>query len=260
MRTNTERLRAIQRHLKVDADGELGPQTLTAIEHALSLVTAPVSRPGPLGLQLSMRGVIAIVRFEIGSDANYERQLKTPCWPGGDSGVTIGIGYDLGYQSEATFRQDWDDLLSASDSDRLAAVCGKKQHTARIALAPLADISISLNDARRAFTRTLLPRYAKLTKSAFPGLHELPPDAQAALVSVVFNRGASMRGDTRREMRDIREQVREADLAAIAASITSMKRLWEGRNLAGLLKRRDVEAELVLNAKRSYSPGELIGI
>ena len=51
--------------------------------------------------------------------------------------------------------------------------------------------------------------------------------------------------DRRREMRAIRDAVAAKDLKEIADQLRSMTRLWEGKNLAGLLKRRDAEADLV---------------
>jgi hypothetical protein len=61
---------------------------------------------------------------------------------------------------------------------------------------------------------------------AFPGINELSPDAQGALVSLVFNRGTSMEGDRRREMRAIQAAVANGDLQEIADQLRSMKRLW----------------------------------
>ena len=49
----------------------------------------------------------------------------------------------------------------------------------------------------------------------------------------------------RREMRAIRDAVARGDLKEIAAQLRSMKRLWEGKGMGGLLKRRDAEADLV---------------
>ena len=46
-------------------------------------------------------------------------------------------------------------------------------------------------------------------------------------------------------MRAIRDAVARQDLREIANQLRSMKRLWVGKNLDGLLRRRDAEAELV---------------
>lgn len=262
IRTSTERLRAIQNAVGVEPDGLLGPATLTALERALGLAPEPVvAAPAParVGLRLSREGIDAIIRHEIGSDYYYNRHLRAPIWPGGDSGVTIGIGYDLGYQSEADFRAHWGDELTDGSLARLAAVCGKTGDPARREIPKLQDISISLNRARRVFMKTSLPLYARKTRSTYPGISELYPDAQSALVSLVYNRGTSMRNtDSRREMRELRDHVRSRDYAAMERAFRSMKRLWAGRNLDGLLKRRDDEAEMIARAARSYDDGDVV--
>lgn len=262
MRTPTERLRAIQRELNVEPDGLLGPQTLTALETLLSIgpETGAPQVVAQAGLTLTTSGIDAIVRYEIGSRNYYQTRLRHPHWPGGDSGVTIGIGYDLGYQTADKFEQEWQSHIAANDIDRLRSVCGKKRRDAKLAIPDVHDISISYNAAIRVFTDTCLVEYAGKTSSAFPGVADLAPDAQSALVSLVFNRGAGMRGESRREMREIKVHVAARDYAAIAGSIESMKRLWEGRNLDGLLKRRDAEAAMVRGAAREYDEGELVRV
>jgi GH24 family phage-related lysozyme (muramidase) len=95
---------------------------------------------------------------------------------------------------------------------------------------------------------------------AYPGVEELPADAQAALLSLVFNRGTRKSGSTRREMKALEALVANADLDGIAAEILKMKRLWEGKGLDGLLRRREHEAALVKDSKRDYDPEELVQI
>lgn len=50
----------------------------------------------------------------------------------------------------------------------------------------------------------------------------------------------------------------QKNYAAIAEQIISMKRLWQGKGLDGLLHRRDDEARLAQGAERSYQVDELI--
>jgi GH24 family phage-related lysozyme (muramidase) len=65
-----------------------------------------------------------------------------------------------------------------------------------------------------------------------------------ALVSLVFNRGASLGpDDKRKEMRNIAAHMQARNFDAIPAEIRAMKRIWEGKpKLRGLLVRRDKEA------------------
>ena len=80
---------------------------------------------------------------------------------------------------------------------------------------------------------------------AFPGADQLHPDAFGALVSLVFNRGSAVTGTNREEMMGIRTLISSKDYKAISNLITSMKHIWVGKGLDGLLKRRDDESALV---------------
>ena len=172
--------------------------------------------------------------------------IDQPCdWPGGDSGITIGLGYDLGYEAAGDFENDWKPCLSDGDFTTLSQVLGLKGADAKAKASGLKAVKIKNSDAERVFLERSVPKYQKLTQQAFPGVDDLPADAQGALFSLVYNRGTSMNGDSRAEMRAIRDLVPKGDLQGIADQIRAMKRLWEGKGLDGLLKRRDAEADLV---------------
>jgi GH24 family phage-related lysozyme (muramidase) len=68
---------------------------------------------------------------------------------------------------------------------------------------------------------------------------------QVAGDSLVFNRGTSLVGDKRLEMRNIKVLIPKKDYKKIAQEIRSMKRLWRGKNLDGLIERREAEAKLI---------------
>jgi GH24 family phage-related lysozyme (muramidase) len=175
----------------------------------------------------------------------YEGIDQPSDWPGGSSGITIGIGYDLGYESADDFTNDWQPRLSTGDFTTLTQVVGLKGTTAQAKASSLKTIKIKTSDAEQVFLERSVPKYQKQTQQAFPGVDDLPADAQGALFSLVYNRGTSMEGDSRKEMRAIRDAVPNKDLQEIANQLRAMKRLWEGKGLDGLLKRRDAEADLV---------------
>ena len=58
-------------------------------------------------MQLSKKSIDAIIAFEVTSPEYYEKHYQNPTWPGGDSGVTVGIGYDLGQNNRETIIMDW---------------------------------------------------------------------------------------------------------------------------------------------------------
>jgi GH24 family phage-related lysozyme (muramidase) len=166
-------------------------------------------------------------------------------WPGGGSGITIGYGYDLGFSNPDKFRSDWGSHLAPDTFTRLTTALGLTGNGAKIKAPKFADIRIDRDASLAVFQEKTIPEYVAQTTRAFPGFEQLPPDAQGALVSLVYNRGAGMQGDSRREMRAIRDAVPRGDLKEIANQLRLMKRLWVGKGLDGLLKRRDAEAALV---------------
>ncbi len=175
----------------------------------------------------------------------FEGKYQPGRWPGGGSGITIGIGYDLGYVTVDQFGSDWEPYLSADALVRLKTVIGKTGIAAKNRAPRFLDIKIKPQDAESVFFNRTLPLHALRTEQALPGVTSLPADAQGALLSLVFNRGTSMVGERRLEMRGIRDAVPKKDLPEIAAQLRSMKRLWVGKGLDGLLRRREAEAKLV---------------
>ena len=170
-------------------------------------------------------------------------------WPGGQSGITIGIGYDLGYVTVDQFESDWGEVLDANTCTKLQSCIGLRGSNAKARAGALSNIHIDRTEAEKVFEEQTLPMCMQRTEQAFPGVDDLPADAQGALVSLVYNRGASMIDnspeDRRREMRAICNAVARGDLQEIADQLRAMKRLWIGKNLAGLIARREAEAKLV---------------
>jgi GH24 family phage-related lysozyme (muramidase) len=64
---------------------------------------------------------------------------------------------------------------------------------------------------------------------------------------MIYNRGNKLDGDNRKEMRAIVDLVAKSDYEGIADQIERSKRLWEN-GLDGLVKRREEEADLILNS------------
>lgn len=191
----------------------------------------------------------------------HEGSPQHPYWPGGASGVTIGIGYDLAHHTTRELFSDWLDEGRITcpggpmQVQTLLGCCGKSGEDARATIELVKDCVIVPDDAAIVFERVSLPKYESQTRhQAFPGADDLPDPAYSALVSLVFNRGPSMgqpgtpSWDSRKEMREIRLAVRDMDLQRIADELRAMKRLWIGKGLDGLLRRREDEAAMVESA------------
>ena len=186
-----------------------------------------------------------IVASEVTSQAFYIKNYQRPEWPGEQSGVTIGIGYDVGQNSREQFRADWGGKLPEAMLKALERCCGVTGPAAKpLAAALRKTVIVPWDVALDVFSNKDVPRYLAICRRALPGFDKLPPDCKGAILSLVFNRGASFgkAGDRYREMRAIKAAIASGKLDAIPAQLRSMKRIWP--NSRGLRDRRDAEAAL----------------
>ena len=198
---------------------------------------------------ISKKSIDMIINHEIGGKAYYEKVLQKPTFPGGQSGVTIGLGYDLGYNTEKQFLEDWSDKLNLNFLTPLRKVIGLKGETAKQMLrGEILQVRVPYNAAYEVFIKKSLPRYYAMTKAIYPELDTLNEDTRGALVSMIYNRGNKIEGDSRKEMKAIVDLVAKKDYEGIADQIERSKRLWENKGLDGLVKRREEEADLILQS------------
>jgi hypothetical protein len=201
---------------------------------------------------LNKKSLDLILEFEVGGGENYYNKfLKNPAWPEGQSGVTIGVGYDLGYVNKSEFSEDWKELPKEI-FDRLYKVVGIKGYNAKNLIRGLKDIVIPWDLALKVFNNKTVTKFYNLTRDTFPNFDNLPEDAKGGLVSLVFNRGNALEGDRRREMKLIRDGMKlvstfdQKALTFIANQIRNMKRIWAGGSIEkGMSRRRDAEAKLI---------------
>ena len=118
---------------------------------------------------------------------------------------------------------------------------GKKQEMAKALLAGVSDITISKEKALILASR-MKARYAQTVVNVYPEAIRLHPHCQGALLSLVINRGNSLKGDHRLEMKQIQDDLKGASQDLIPSRFRSMKRVWEGKGQSGLIKRREDEA------------------
>jgi hypothetical protein len=204
---------------------------------------------------LSENSLKLILDFEVGGGENYYNKfLKNPTWPGEQSGVTIGVGYDCGYVNKTEFTNDWKEL-NQKDFDKLYKVVGVKGYNAKELTKRLKDIIIPWELGLKVFMNKTVSKFYNLSRDTFPNFDKLPDDAKGGLVSLVFNRGAALEGDRRREMKAIRDIMArtqnfdEKILSQIADEIRKMKRIWMGGSIEkGMSRRRDAEAKLIETA------------
>ena len=108
----------------------------------------------------------------------------------------------------------------------------------------VSDIKIPYDVALKIYEEKTLPEKYKETQMAFPGMEKLPPDCQGALVSLVMNRGAALKGKDREGMQEIHDAISSGDYDRVPDIIEDMKNLKKWKDDKGLEERRIQEAEL----------------
>lgn len=188
-----------------------------------------------------------IVDEEVSGREAYERKYIRPEKPGGASGVTVAIGYDCGYYTAAQIRADWTGHLPAAMVEALASCAGIKGDEAFAACERVKHlVSVPWDAAIDVFSQVSIPKYLASTRKGLPNFDLLGPDCRGALLSTVYNRGASFStaGDRYTEMRAIRAAMVAKNFAAIPAELRKMKRLWTTKSVRGVALRREHEARL----------------
>ncbi|UFX46118.1 hypothetical protein HAP47_0005230 [Bradyrhizobium sp. 41S5] len=201
--------------------------------------------------EISSKAIQLIINSEVSGEAAYKNAYRRPTWPEGRSGITIGIGYDVGYVDAFSLEQDWKDYTSAENIKLLSNCCGKVGEIAHKLMPDVQAVVIDYEPARDEFLTNEKKRYVGLTEDSLPNSKLLRPDSLGALVSLVYNRGASFSIPPERdpegryaEMRAIKAHMANKDWKKIPGELRSMQRIWRGTGLDGLLIRRELEARL----------------
>ena len=190
-------------------------------------------------MNISDLAIKSIIGWECGGEAEYN---NAPEWPGEQSGITIGIGYDLGMTPANEIVQAWGPYISSDDLKVLVGLSGKTGPKAQELLPHVRHLRFAWETAETVFRETTLPTHFLRTLRVYPQVVDLHGHCAGALVSLVFNRGPALTGDRRAEMADIQALLKANNLNAIPERFEAMQRLWP--NTAGLRRRRREEADL----------------
>ena len=244
-------IRAIQTFVGVEPDGSPGQITWKAIYAKLTGKTWVDAEPAPAP---DIPGIEGFPQRAISMILEAEGIDQPAKWPGGESGMSLGYGCDIGADPKSL--EYWRGILSDDQINRLAVAKGKIGNAAAAIARHFSDIKVSVDDALQVFIKHTLPIEIALTRKTYPGIDLLPPTVLGAMTSIVYNRGPGLEGDRRAEMREIRDVITQfantpiecrdvkATLDKIADLIQRMKRHW-GNDQRGLLIRRDAEAKLI---------------
>ncbi len=197
-------------------------------------------------LEPSREALEMIIHYETGGEAYYRAKLQRPTVPPAPSGVTIGCGYDLGYNTREAIAEDWSALLPPAQVARLQSCAGLKGAAATAALPRVRDIIIPWAAAIRVYESRTLPRFSRLTEQAYPGILRMHPHVQGVILSTSYNRGTSFTGDRRLELRLTRDDIAAGRTARLPDHQLRMRRLWPG--IPGLQKRYAAHAGLMRRA------------
>jgi hypothetical protein len=228
-----EAVREFQKDAKINEDGIVS----ATVWERLQKLEEPSK-------DIPTKAVTCLCRFEVGSREQYDAH-SAPVQPSPSSGVTIGIGYDIGQQK--SLDPAWAQFLTDAQMTALGSCLGLIGDQAAAALKALPRMEIPWRAAWHVFIKSTLPDFVAGTRKAFPGMEKLKPLCEGALVSLVYNRGGSMvdpegHPGSRQEMRDIKQAIADGHFESIPASLRAMKRLFPDSK--GLRDRREQEALL----------------
>ena len=183
-----------------------------------------------------------IVEWETGGPRYYNRYLTTPLNPVNDaSGLTVGVGYDLGYYTPDQIKSDWKGYISDEDIQKLASVSGLKGREAAGKHRHVVSVTISYDVALAQFTKVTLPTWLMKAYKLWPNFDALNDRQKTALVSLTFNRGTSLIGSTRSEMKEVYDNLERGNTRPVAGLI---KQMALRSPLKGVQLRRKQEGEL----------------
>lgn len=235
-----------------DASPPLAAQLVPAVVAVRESVQKAVPAPEPPDVddEADTCTTAMIVRWEIGSPAQYQRKYEGVIWPGGSSGPTWGLGYDGGHQTRSDIGRDWNAHYDVGALQETSGVVGV---VARQRLPEWAPVRTTYPYAAQVFAQASLPKYRAGARRAFgPGFDHAPAPVRCALEGNVYNRGFSTVGARRVEFRVIRDDCLQRDGDALvhctAEQLRRQKRLWP--DVRGLRDRREDEARTAERALR----------
>ena len=173
-----------------------------------------------------------------------EGHAGKPYWPGGQSGVTLDPGVDLGYIDQSIFEELYSELMDANqlaDAKRVSGYHGDDARNALSRTRHLKKFRISREDAEDIFP-FVADDYWKATLDRWPTLTTAPPCVHTAMLSLTYNRGPE-----NRHLKILDQYIESEDWEGLGTALTQMQ---QNHKLPGIRKRRRLEGELVLRNYR----------
>lgn len=204
-----------------------------------------------LALEVSRKSLDMIIYYEVGGRSYYNAKFTrpmVPAWQSTASGVTVGFGFDVGYNSPEQIRKALEGVVSEEGIKALQSVSGMKGKNAYYNGLPKVKnkVHMTYEQAETVFMRDSLVRFTKQTANAFNLTPtRLHPHSNGALTAIVYNRGPLIdKSDRRKEMGWIKHNIATNQDDKIPSDIRSMKRIWSYSKLKGLHLRYDATANM----------------
>lgn len=207
-------------------------------------------------MYISAKSFDFLVNQEDGSETYYDRTEAHFDWPGGASGPTVAIGYDLGYVTVNECINDWTGIIPHDTIGKMiegVQLTGERAHL--FVQTNRTEVTITWAEALQEFTERELPKWEHRMELALPNWGLLTPDCKGALLSLGYNRGTGgFNSNLPRytEMAQIRVAMAHQQLAQIPGLIRGMVRLWP--NSSDLRRRRVLEAQLFAEGLDTKAP------
>jgi len=184
---------------------------------------------------------------EVTSQAYYEKAYKTASWPEGRSGITIGIGYDLGHSDKKKVDKDWQGRVSDAMLTHMKKYCGVTGENAQSKLKQAKkEILIPWDIAHDVFIEVDIKEYSAKLPTILQHCDLLSDTCFGVLISLSHNRGINGYNndgnDRYIEMVNIREHMADKEFNKIPDEIRDMNRLYTDSK--GLMLRRNEEADM----------------
>jgi len=162
-------------------------------------------------------------------------------WPGGESGVTLDPGIDLGYADSSLVEKLYKDLFTREQFSEIAKVYGIKGEAAKAALASspvLQGIRVTKAQSDTIFPYAADPYWGEISRR-FDTLadEDTFPPVQTVMLSLAYNRGPCNKG-----LEILRKPIEAKNWAEVANIVGAMQ---QDHSLEGIRKRRRMEADLI---------------
>ena len=230
-----EAVKAFQTKMNVAADGVVGGVTWGLLGDYLRQATGHIDQ--------IVKNIMPDFRGDLDFIHLLEGHKGRPYWPGGQSGVTLDPGVDLGFADEELVRSQYESRLNYPQWQAIQRVFGVKEQAAKSAIGAdpvLKGIRIS-REAADEIMPFVAKKYWIAIKTRFPAITDenAPAAVQTAMLSLAYNRGAGNRG-----LEVLREPLDAGDWARVANSVSAMQ---QDHSLAGIRTRRQWEGALILS-------------